>query len=1122
MLQFVLGANGFGKTTHIYREIESLVNSGNDKIIMIVPDQISFETEKDFLDILGPKNSKNVKVFGFSRLCHYIFELTANYQQNVMDKGTREVVMNIAIDQLSEKLTLLSSKNTKSNTALMLGVLSDCKKNNISTEMLRLASVKLKNETLKTKLIESALVLDTYDSIVSQSYVDPLDDLARLYEILENDSTLLQGYSLFIDSFSDFTSQQLRVIRLLMNRCKKTTVAIAIDNSSIQDELFEVSNKTYSALKRIAQQDFINIKPPIKLSECKKFNSDELVALEKNIFRKTINPSNIEPSRICLYSADSIYAECEFVARQIKKQIIYNGKNYSDFVVICHDLDDYQGVLNVVLDKYEIPYFMDDNRDIEVMPSVRLINSIFRIVLDNYNADDVVSLLKTGLTANTQDEISIFENYCFVWNINNSRFKSEFTNNPQGFSDSFSDTDKANLEIAEKVRKSIILPLEKFRKSISDKTGREISELLYMLLCDLEVQNSLSELYNNLQLQNQKFLGDEQIRIWGMLMNAIDKTVAVTSEMALSPRRYFELLSIQINAIEFSQIPQTLDSVTVTTAQRVRASDNKVSFLIGCTDGKFPAYPQSKSFFTDTEMKLLIDSDIRLGVDSSYLAQLDLFQAYCSVTSPSEELYLSFPLMSESGDKFSPSSLITDIEKIFPKIKYYDTIDASIQTADSMLAIKPAFEAFASSLSKGSRELSGLREFFKSNDDYSSKTTAVLRSLDQTPFTIDNKANAKSLFGDNLTISASQIQKFSLCRFSYFCEYGLRVRKRTKAEMNPLEYGTLVHYMLEKFFNQYSKNEYLNLSDSVLKDFASSTINEYLSSHFGGSEQKTGEFLYRLTVVSENIVMLLKNIISELSQSDFYVSDCELGIGSDIPAYTISLPTGENISVFGSIDRVDVMDLDGEKYIRIIDYKTGHKSFKLSEVLYGLNLQMLLYLYALKQNGKGKFGDFSPAGILYKPATINIISASSQTPLSDSKLDSEINKTLRANGLLLDDIEVLKGMEHSLKGVYIPVSVTQSNAYTKYSYPSLATLSQFGAIFEKIDSIILSMGMDIYSGNVSASPITDNIPQSLDSCTFCEYATVCAYRREPYRNAFILDNKRVFEELEKAKKEAEE
>ena len=109
MLRFILGKSGSGKTAYIYEQISDRVKSGESDIIMLIPDQSSFETEKDFLEILGARLSKNVTVFGFEGLCRHVFEKTANVFQNVIDDGTRAVLMSVALEQLSEKLSVLKS-----------------------------------------------------------------------------------------------------------------------------------------------------------------------------------------------------------------------------------------------------------------------------------------------------------------------------------------------------------------------------------------------------------------------------------------------------------------------------------------------------------------------------------------------------------------------------------------------------------------------------------------------------------------------------------------------------------------------------------------------------------------------------------------------------------------------------------------------------------------------------------------------------------------------------------------------------------------------------------------------------------------------------------------------------
>ena len=1102
MLRFILGKSGTGKTTYIYNKIKELIDNGNDKILMLIPDQSSFETEKAFLEILGAKQSKKVKVFGFSRLCRYVFEQTHNLSNNVIDEGTRAVIMNIALEQLTEKLKLL--KNTKSLTNIMLQTLSDCKKNNISTKLLYETSQKIDDETLKAKLYETALVLDTYEAIVSQSYIDPLDDLTRLFNIL-SENNIFGGYTIFIDSFSGFTSQQLKVVRLLLNQSALTNISLTLDPlSQGNEDVFFTSHTTYKILKDLAKRDFIEIKSPVKLTDSKRFNNSELVHLESCIFRNDYISDENTPKNIKLYSATDPYNECEFVAKQIKRLVIEEDYLYSDISVICHDTQPYNGILNVTFDKYDIPYFMDTHKDIEVKPVIRLVNSIFRLILDNFEREDVMSFLKTGLTSNSPEDISIFENYVYVWNINNSSFKSEFKQNPRGFSENFKESDIHNLEVAENVRKSVIEPILKFKENIKDKNGLEITTLLYKLLTELDVQSKLSKMYDELE-KREKGLGEEQIRVWNMLMACLDKTVAVVSDINLSAKRYFELLSIQILSIELSEIPQTLDSVTVTTAQRVRLSNQKVSFLIGCIDGVFPSVPHTSGVFSSFELKLLSLREIKLNDDFSSLANLETFMAYCCMTSSSEKLYISYPVADLTGEQNSHSVIFDEIKKAYKNIIMLDKADFDSRV-DSMYAVKPAFEEYARSLSMHNQELYGLREFFDNDEHYSSKSKAVKRSLDKTPFKIENTENAKKLFGDNLKISASQIEKFNSCPFSYFCNYGLNIRERRKAEINPMEYGTLVHYILEQFFSKYDKSVYLQMTDEDISGFLDNTLNSYIENYFGGSESKQKSFLYKLSVLNQNVFILLKHLIDELSQSEFDVADCELSIGNDVPAYTVKLPTGENVAVYGSVDRVDIMQSEGHTYLRIIDYKTGNKSFKLSDILYGLNLQMLLYLYSIKLKGGEKYGDIIPAGILYMPATVQDI-AVNDTSMTDSKIQSKLNLNLKMNGLLLDEVKVIKGMDNSEKGCYIPVKITDNKTFP---CNSLATIEQFGKIFKKLDMTVRKMGEELYGGNIQASPVKG----TYDACKYCPYDSVCAYRMSKETTVTGIDNAEVYKTID--------
>lgn len=1102
MLRFILGKSGSGKTAYIYDQIKRRVTDGEPDIIMLIPDQSSFETEKDFLEILGPKLSKSVSVFGFDGLCRHIFEKTANVFQNVIDDGTREVLMSVALEQLTEKLSVLKSSGGVSLADLMLGTLKECKKNGVTAQMLADAAEKTEDGSLKSKLSETALVFSTFEALVNQSYIDPLDNLARAELILLENNDLFRNTVLYVDSFSGFTSVQLRVLRILLNRCRETCVSLTLDPSAEGGDVFETTMRSLKAIKNLAKRDGIPIKTPVKLTEPKRFRGEGLSEVEAQAFRARKTPVDYAPQDVTLYAADDICNECEFIARKIKRMVIEEGFLYSDFAVICNDLKPYSGVLNAVFDKYEIPYFMDMSRDPEVMPPVRLVNSIFRLILNGFKREDALSFLKTGLTQNSLEEINAFENYIYIWNLGGTALCREFTQNPRGFSGSFTDDDRLALEKIENVRRSFVTPLLKFRDEIKDKNAAQISKLLYLLLTELNAPEALKKLCGELEESGEGALGEEQIRVWALLMNALDKTVAAVGDMPLSAKRYYELLGIQMRSIEFMQIPQTADCVNVTTAQRVRNSTQKVSFLAGCNDGVFPAVPHTSGLFSAFELKLLSLSDIKISDDFSDLAELETFMTYSCLSSASDRLFVSCPLVSLQGEQLAPSVIFTELTRIFPKISVLtsDDFDSRI---DSMLAVQPAFEEYSRSLSQEGG-LPGLAGYFDSDQRFAAKTAAVKRAVSREPFRIENPANAEKIFGENLTISASQIEKFSLCRFAYFCNYSLRVRERLKAEINQMEYGTLVHYALEKFFAQYSKKEYSAMTDTELSDFISKITGAYLEEYFGGAGEKTNAFLYKLEMLRRNLLLLLRHIVDELSQSDFEAADCELNIGDDIPAYTLRLPSGHKIAVCGSVDRVDLMKHDGKTFVRVVDYKTGAKEFKLSDILYGLNLQMLLYLHSIGENGAQRYGETAPAGILYMPAGVPVISADN---LSEETIAKKISDNYKMNGLLLDDSRVIKGMDKTGDGVYIPVKIKDGKPY---SAKSLATLEQFGKIFKKLDLTVAEMGRELYGGKIEASPVKG----SHDACEYCPYGSVCSYRRSEQRKIYGVDNDEVYKQLD--------
>lgn len=1102
MLQLILGKSGSGKTVLAENIIADLCKKGDKKLLMLVPDQSSFETESDFLELLGAGLSREVKVFGFTRLSNYVFKNTGNIPENVIDDGVRKIIMSRAIDEVKDKLDIFNSPKTKKSVLdLMIHSLKECKKDNISFDLLDSAAAKVENETLKKKLSETSLILNAYEALLEKTYVDPLENLNRLKDILLCERTF-EGYTIVVDSFSGFTYQQLEIIRVLMAQSKDFYITLNIDINEKNSEIFATTSRTVKAIKRIARENGIEKKPDIILSEFKRTANKDISFLEKNIFRLNRESFSDKPENIEIYTASDIKNEVEYIARKIKSLIIDKGFKYRETAVICRDSSKYIGVLDVALEKYGIPYFMDIPRDIFTKPVIRFVCSALETVINNFDRDSLLSMLKTGLTPLSVDEISELENYIFVWDLDRSDLKKEFAENPNGF-EAMTESDEKKLRKLEKLRQYIITPLVEFKLACKDADGLTISKELYKLCEYFEIEKAVDLLYDKLEAQGLLFEANEEVRAYNLMIESLEKLTAAVGESKLSLKKYKEYLDFKLGDIKLSDIPRYRDEVVVATADRVRLNDEKAVFVIGAVDGEFPSVPKTAGVFSENERRILIENNIPLTDSLEELSCHETYLAYCALTSTCDKLFVSTYASDFSGNIYEPSVIFTEIRRLFKSVNEFSFLNQNEE--EELYCETQAFEYLAKSFLNASPRTNALKAYFESDSDYRPALDKLESTASKSAFKIADKSVSESLFGRNMMISASRIEKYNLCPFQYFCNYGLKAKERRKAEIDAIQFGNIVHFFLENFLIKNNKSVLNSLSDEDIKSDIDSILIEYAEENLGGLEDKSASFLTLFERLKINIFTLTKELIRGLMYSDFVPVDYELNIGGEIPAYRVDIDDERSVSVNGYIDRVDTLDKnENEKYIRVVDYKTGNKVFKLYEILYGINLQMLLYLKCVCENGEEYFKKkLIPSGVLYMPSAAKDIDGDKYT--TDEKITSQLDSNFKMNGLILNDENVLNHMDRL--GRFIKLSKKVEDG--EYS-DTLATSEQFKVIFKHIDDIVRSMGKELLDGKISASPIKG----VADGCAYCPFDSVCLHTYEDdYRFKSEASPKQVYNNL---------
>jgi ATP-dependent helicase/nuclease subunit B len=266
-------------------------------------------------------------------------------------------------------------------------------------------------------------------------------------------------------------------------------------------------------------------------------------------------------------------------------------------------------------------------------------------------------------------------------------------------------------------------------------------------------------------------------------------------------------------------------------------------------------------------------------------------------------------------------------------------------------------------------------------------------------------------------------------------------------------------------------------------------VGQYVSEVLNDFRDKSARFIYLFRRLTGNVVRVVSDMVAELSRSDFKPLDFELDFGrAGFPP--VELGEGEDaLTLTGIADRVDGYLHDGKLYIRVVDYKTGWKKFSLSDVWYGMGLQMLLYLFALQKNGSERYGrEIVPAGVLYVPARDVLVSA--KADMTQEEILSEKAKSLRRSGLLLNDDAVLRAMEHGDSPRYIPVTLKNG----AYSGDALASAERLGELSRHIDHTLRELSGQLRRGSIAADPYFRS--QTDTACALCDYRAACHFDEE--------------------------
>ncbi len=1080
MLEILMGRAGSGKTTRLIGEV---CRAGRERPqVLLVPEQASHEMERRLCRQGGGGACLYAEVLSFTRLANRVSAQAGGLARPVLDEGGRMLLLYRAVQSVAYRLTRYGKPARRPAFLTgMLATVDELKSYGVTMEQLTLAGEEqggLQGE----KLRDLALICGAYDALLAGTALDPRDRLTRLARQLDQ-CGWGEGIDLSVDGFTDFTSQEEQVLRRLICRCRKVTVALTCDHPEEDEEgtgIFSAARRTAASLAELARRDGVEVRVRLLEGRARFQPGSALEFLERNLFAREEPEPRPAGEEITVFEGDDARSEVEWTAASIRELLRAGQFRLRDIAVAARSMEEYGHLLESVFRRYELPLFLAKNSDILSKPVLTLVSSALEIAARGYEFDSLFRYLKTDLTGLGREDRDLLENYALKWDIRGSKWTgADWTMHPGGYGLRFAPEDRALLERLNSIRRRVTGPLEALRGA-PDRTGAGQAMALYRFLEEIGLPGTLEERTGYLRGRGELQLAEEYGQLWEILCGALEQCARLLGDTELEREEFCRLFQLTLSQYDVGAIPVSLDRVTAGELPRIVNREVKVLFLLGADDGAIPARGESAGLLTDEDRDLLADYGVRLAPRWEEKLHREMTIVYAGCAQPSRRLYVTWSRGGATGEELRPSFLIGRLQRLFSDLE----IRREGQLGDGFRLAAPLAAA----------ELAGrdeqLRRRLAALPELRERMERMERGVAQTRGALSPDSVFR-LYGSRIPMSASRLDRYKSCHFSYFMQFGLKAQPRAPAGFHAPEYGTFVHYVLEQVLTAVrAEGGAAAVSAARRRELTDGAVERYIREELGGLEGQTPRFRYLFQRLRRTVDQIAANVLQELAASRFQPISFELGFGSkgDLPPVEVRTG-GVCVSISGFVDRVDGWVHNGRLYLRVVDYKTGRKSFDLTEIWNGMGLQMLLYLFTLQEQGESLYGyPVEPAGVLYLPAREALVEGSSR--MSEEERQKAVDKQLRRHGLVLDDPEVLAAMEQAGEGGvrFLPVRVTKSGAITG---ESLVTAERLGRLKRHTERVLAQVCQELAAGKITADPFWRG--EQKNACRYCDYAAACHF-----------------------------
>ena len=1076
----ILGGRMHRLLPYIINEIGKLYNA-DKTCLLLVPEQYTLQAEVELIRRLHLPGFFRIQVLSPSRLTQRVFDTAGSDGRVPLDGRGKQMALSRAILQVQKELTFYRRSATNAGLVeKMGGLIADFKRGRLTAQSVLSNAVELPDGALKNKLQDISLCWEAYENQLAGRFVDGEDVQAEAAKRLPQSGLFDDAY-VFVYGFDILSPQLCDALCAGAGKSAAMTLALTMDMPYARDgDLFTPTRKSAQRLSRMLKNQSIAYEwTYLRFTPLE--STPDIAHLETELFAKNAVPYAAIPENISLFAAPNPYAEVHEAAVQMMK-LYESGISFGEMAVAAGSIQDYASVLSAILPGYGIPIYLAEKTPVAAHGLIRFLLHALRAVSKGYPKADMVACLKSGYAPLTPEDCCRLENYVLANGIYGDKWHKPFTRGKK------EDADKM-----EPVRQALIMPMEELREALlKAKEATESLKAIFYFLEQIDAYQSLQNEEERLIKMNLPDKAAKTRQVWQFLLGTLDQMHELLSGLRAPSSQVAAWLSAGFAAGEVSALPPVQNTVSCGDIGHIMPGSIKALFVLGLNDGFMNT--DSQSLLTDEEREQIESiSDTNLGQSGKGRDQLALNHFKQTLTIPTHRLYLSYAQATQSGQNQRPAGYLSLLKtRLFPSL-----IETGGVTGPSgprePLAPVPALLGLSirlSALWDGGliedvlpKEWLWAFSALYQNPGTHHKAMQLIDALNDTLETAPiERETALRLFGHE-TMSVSRLEEYAQCPYKHFVHYGLRPVLRKEWALTSADVGTYFHSALKTFtekataheaWPQISRQECDLMMDNVLAPMKEEWINGPL-----GENAQTKALGQRYMRIIRRAAWIFTQ---HMKSSSFKPHMAEVGFGTPdslLPPIRLKMKDGMQVLLRGVIDRIDLYEDEKSIYLRVVDYKSGSKELDATQLYYGLQLQLMLYLMAALQ----AIPNAEPAGAFYFHIDDPLAELDSDVK---EMAEREIAQMLRLKGVVLSDETVVELMDKdgaSLKQVF-----TKSGALTAHA--SAASLEQMHSLIDHAAKTAQNLASAMREGDVSISPVRI---KDFSACKWCEYAGVCRW-----------------------------